>query len=72
MSDYPVVRGQVWLWGPQEDPAERVKCLVTRVARDGSWADLRCRAWNGNQWSKRMRLPFPGSFELTDEYVVLS
>ena len=58
--DYPPVRGQVWDWNG-------VKCVVTRVARDGSWADFRC--YSGDTWSKRMKLPLPGGWHLTDEYV---
>jgi hypothetical protein len=65
-ADFPgVIRGQVWQWNG-------VKILVTRTARDGSWADIRAKAEHGSGWSKRQPLPFPGTWELTSEYVVLS
>jgi hypothetical protein len=36
---------------------------VRRVARDCSWADIRVRQSHGATWTKRMRLPFPRSWE---------
>lgn len=35
-----------------------VYILVTRVARDTSWADLRMHTW-ALSWAKRMPLPMP-------------
>lgn len=32
--------------------------LVTRVAKDGSWADIRVMNW-AVSWGKRLPLPFP-------------
>ena len=33
---------------------------VLRVARDGSWADVRCVPPNGEEpWTKRQKLPLP-------------
>jgi len=57
----PPVRGDKYRWGKQQAVAMQV--TVTRVARDGSWADIRCRAANGGEVRKRQRLPFPASFE---------
>lgn len=57
---YPPVRGQVWDWNG-------VKCVITRMAKDGSWADFRC--YSGDTWSKRMKLPLPEEWQLTHEYV---
>lgn len=59
--DYPVVKGQVWLW-------HDVKCLVKRVAKDGTWADI--TVYSNTTWGKRMLLPFPEGFVLTGEYVI--
>jgi DNA (cytosine-5)-methyltransferase 1 len=36
--------------------------VVTRVARDGEWADVRVTQTNGVGWSKRMPLPIPASW----------
>jgi len=35
-------------------PSERVFVEVTRVAKDGSWTDIRCFTW-ACSWAKRMR-----------------
>lgn len=32
---------------------------VRRVARDGSWADVRCVSPVDGTWTKRQQLPFP-------------
>ena len=32
---------------------------VTRVARDGSWADVRCTHPVDGTWTKRQQLPLP-------------
>jgi hypothetical protein len=59
---YPgVIRGEVWVCGG-------VKHLVIRVARDGTWADVRLTG----QRATRVPVPFPDDWELTCEYVVLS
>jgi hypothetical protein len=42
-----------------------VKILVTRVARDGSWAEVRCGpTLSGRSWTERQQLPFPPAFRL--------
>lgn len=65
-ADFPgVIRGQVWQWYD-------VKILIVRTARDGSWADVRVRDGHGSGWSKRQPVPFPDTWKLTSEYVVLS
>lgn len=60
----PVVKGQIWNWNKD------VRCYVIRVARDGTWADMRCWRYttDSKPWSKRMPLPLPDSFTLTQEY----
>lgn len=45
---------------------------VTRVAADGSWADIRVQPGSRAAWGKRQPLPFPPSFERdTDDARVL-
>jgi hypothetical protein len=39
-----------------ERPKSRVFIEVTRVARDGAWADIRCYTW-AVMWTKRQPLP---------------
>lgn len=34
-------------------PSERIYITVSRVARDGTWADVKCHTW-AVQWGKRM------------------
>jgi hypothetical protein len=65
-------RGDVYLWDGS------VRAEVTRVSKDGSWADLRCTLasavqlagcttfLNPNAWSKRVAIPFPESFARVD------
>jgi hypothetical protein len=56
--DFPVIKGQVWRW-------KGMKCLVQRVAIDGSWADLRVFPLDyprSKYWPKRMDIPFPDEF----------
>lgn len=43
---------------PDERPCRRVFVTVTRVAVDGSWADIVCQTW-AVQWRKRQTLPLP-------------
>jgi len=38
-------------------PAHRLFIEVTRVAKDGTWADIRCCTW-AVMWTKRQLLPF--------------
>lgn len=44
---------------------------VTRVARDFSWADVKCEQYRFDElhasWTKRQRLPFPPEAELVLE-----
>jgi hypothetical protein len=40
---------------PECSPRQRVFIRVTRVARDGSWADIACRTW-AVEWRKRQPL----------------
>lgn len=48
-----VKRGDRLIW-------QDVEILVIRVARDKSWADVRCRDLeSGAVWSKRQPLPLP-------------
>jgi hypothetical protein len=39
-----------------------IRVLVTRVARDGTWADITAVS-NLTVWTKRQPLPFPDSFK---------
>lgn len=49
-----VRKGQVWNW-------RGVRAEVLRVARDGTWADLRVSS-GMETWTKRQALPFPADF----------
>jgi len=54
-------RGDVYLWN------ESVRAEITRIAKDGSWADLRCTTFlNPDSWNKRQKIPFPASFVRVD------
>jgi len=44
------------VWQPKKSAA--VFIIVTRVARDGSWADLRMFTW-AVSWTRRMPMPMP-------------
>lgn len=48
-------RGDEWIAYPDERPAHRVYIRVTRVAKDGSWADIVCMTWAAS-WRKRQPL----------------
>lgn len=51
-------------------PNERLFVTVTRVARDGSWADIKCQQPStGASWAKRQRL-FMGKLPFDVEAVV--
>ena len=50
-----VERGQRYVAYPDERQARRVFIEVTRVAKDGSWADIRCYTWAA-MWTKRQPL----------------
>jgi hypothetical protein len=59
----PVIKGQKWNWNG-------LRCLVQRVAEDGSWADLRVFPVNyprAGYFPKRMEIPFPDGFTLIPE-----
>jgi hypothetical protein len=49
------IKGQRWIAYADRRPAERVFIYVTRVARDGSWADIQCHTW-AVMWAKRQPL----------------
>lgn len=51
-----VRKGDQFVWD------EVVHCTVLRVAKDGSWADLRCRSASNNGWNKRQPLPLADGF----------
>jgi len=51
-------RGDRFIAYPDEGPKGRLYVEVTRVARDGSWADIRvCNCYV--MWTKRQQLPLP-------------
>lgn len=50
-----VKRGEHYRW-------EGVRIVVTRVAADGTWADIACAAGD-SQWRKRQPLPMPAGTE---------
>lgn len=49
------VKGEEYIAYADRRPAERVFIRVTRVARDGSWADIVCMTW-AVLWRKRQPL----------------
>jgi hypothetical protein len=51
----------VWHGGPGQS-SNPVYIEVTRVARDGSWADIWCGI-GSKSWTKRQRLPLPPGTE---------
>jgi hypothetical protein len=53
-----VKRGDRYIWRHASAPDVHVYIYITRVARDGSWADIRCCTWLRG-WSKRQPLPLP-------------
>src|ERR1039458_3556569 len=59
-----VQKGQRWSDG-FVDSYSTTWIVVTRVARDGSWADVRVsqNSGAGAVWGKRMALPFPSGWE---------
>lgn len=57
-----VEAGQVWTDNLTE-ARYPTRIIVRRVARDGSWADIRVEQHTGARWGKRMRLPFPSAWE---------
>jgi hypothetical protein len=52
-----VQRGDLFVAYPDERLSARCLIRVTRVAKDGSWADITVSTW-AVQWSKRQPLPF--------------
>lgn len=52
-----LVRGDHLIWEPSPHDG-RVYIVVTRVARDDSWADLRMYTF-ASTWTKRMPMPMP-------------
>lgn len=53
-------RGDRFVAYPDAPPRQRLFGEVTRVARDGSWADVRVCTW-AVMWTKRQPLPLPAS-----------
>lgn len=53
-----VKTGDKFIWRHDDAPDVPVYVEVTRVARDGSWADIHCHTWGGF-WTKRQRMPLP-------------
>lgn len=56
-----MTRGEIWTDNLTET-TQPMRIIVTRVARDQSWADIRVEQHNGARWGKRMRLPFPSKW----------
>ena len=50
-----VKRGDRFVAYPNHRLAERLFIEVTRVARDGTWADISCQTW-AVRWTKRQQL----------------
>jgi hypothetical protein len=58
MSD-DVKRGDRFVFRTPAVPDQPVQITVTRVARNGSWADIVCTPPAGAPWRKRQQLPMP-------------
>lgn len=56
MSEILPKKGDLYTW-------ESVNIEVIRVDLMGKWADIRCSAPGGSQWTKRQHLPFPEGFK---------
>lgn len=48
-------KGDRFVGYPDERPARRLYIEVTRVAKDGTWADIRVQTW-AVMWTKRQPL----------------
>lgn len=53
-------KGDLYVVYGERRPAERVFGEVTRVAKDGTWADFRWYTW-AVMWTKRQPVPLPES-----------
>lgn len=56
----PIRKGSAFRWSGGLYP-QPVRCIVNRVAPDGSWADF-TMSCGGSSWGKRMTLPLPKTF----------
>jgi hypothetical protein len=54
-----IKRGDRFVFRMPAVPDQPVRIEVTRVARDGSWADIVCTPPAGAPWRKRQQLPMP-------------
>ena len=57
-----VARGDRFVWAADGQWLDAVSIEVGNVAKDGTWANLRCTGPGGKTWGKRQALPLPDSF----------
>lgn len=55
MSKEPLEKGDRYIAYPSSRACQRLYITVTRVAKDGSWADINVRT-RAVMWTKRMKL----------------
>ena len=60
-----MIKGDRYVAYPMRPPRQRLFVEVTRVAKDGTWADITVRTW-AVMWSKRQKL-FNAEFSPTAE-----
>lgn len=54
-----IKKGDLFVAYPDNRPCERLYITVTRVARDGTWADIHVQTW-AVAWTKRQKLTDAG------------
>lgn len=57
-----VKRGDRLVWATDGQWLDAVSVEVGAVAKDGTWANLRCTGPAGKTWGKRQPLPLPETF----------
>lgn len=62
-----IKRGDRFVFRMPAVPDQPVQIAVTRVARDGAWADIVCTPVEGKPWRKRQQLPMPEHITRIDE-----
>jgi hypothetical protein len=59
VKDWAMKRGDQLVAYGDRRPCERLYLTVTRVAKDGTWADIRVQTW-AVMWTKRQQLAADG------------
>lgn len=60
--------GDRYEWRPTDEPGDVVvQVEILEVAKDESWADLKCTPPAGRSWTKRMELPLGRRFRRVED-----